>query len=296
MLAVIKFFTHGLRYTCLLALALTAFAQKKGNLPYFKMADIRYAEKSKNPHHNTLDVYMPQKGSKSPVVVWIHGGLWNFGDKSDVESKPEFFTSKGFIFISVNHRLSPEARFPDHARDIADALAWITKNIVHYSGDPSKIFLIGYASGAHLASFVGINSILLTDAGVSPAVIRGVVLLDGTGLDIPALMTDANNKTRDWCLSTFGTAPQDWADASPVSYIKPGIKVPPFLIIYSGTKSPVEKEALSLSAKLTEAGFKSKTINYSKRSTLSLNKEFGKEGDAAAQDVLGFLYECLKSQ
>ncbi len=276
-------------------LAAHGFAQKKNDSPYFKVTDIRYSDKSKNPNHTSLDIYMPRKGSNSPVVVWVHGGLWSFGDKSDVENKPDFFTSNGYVFVSVNHRLSPEARFPEHARDLADALAWITKNIMHYSGDPSRVFIMGYASGAHLVTFVSINDIMLKEAGVNPKSIRGVVLLDGTGLDIPAIMSDAGNKARDWCISTFGNSEQDWIDASPVSYIRSGISAPPFLIMYSGVKSPVEKEALSLSRKLNDAGLKNKVINYPKKNNLSLNKELGREGDVVGQDVLAFLYDCLRN-
>lgn len=278
-----------------LGIAIQGFAQKKNDSPYFKVTDIRYSDKSKNPNHTSLDIYMPRKGSNSPVVVWVHGGVWSFGDKSDVENKPDFFTSNGYVFVSVNHRLSPEARFPDHVRDLADALAWITKNIMHYSGDPSRIFIVGYASGAHLATFLTINGQLLKEAGVSLKSIRGVVLLDGIGLDIPAMMNDAGNKARDWCISTFGSTEQDWIDASPVSYIRSGISVPPFLILYSGVKSPVEKEVLSLSRKLNDAGLKNKVINYPKKNNLSLNKELGREGDVVGQDVLAFLYECLRN-
>ncbi|MCX7637204.1 MAG: alpha/beta hydrolase [Cyclobacteriaceae bacterium] len=278
-----------------LVLTVQTHAQKKNDSPYFKVTDIRYSDKSKNSNHTSLDIYMPRKGSNSPVVVWIHGGVWSFGDKSDVENKPEFFTSNGYVFVSVNHRLSPEARFPDHARDVADALAWIVKNIVHYSGDASKIFLVGYASGAHLAAFVTINENLLREAGVPPKSLRGVVLLDGIGLDIPVVMTDATNKVRDWCISTFGDSEQDWIDASPVSYVRSGISLPPYLILYSGTKSPVEKEALSISRKLTDAGLKNKVINYPKKNNLSLNKELGREGDVVGQDILYFFYENLRN-
>lgn len=284
-------------FLVLLSLFFAGFglAQKKNDSPYFKVSDIRYSDKSKDGRHTSLDVYMPRKGSNSPVIVWVHGGVWSFGDKSDVQSKPDFFTANGLVFVSVNHRLSPEAQFPDHARDLADALAWVVKNIIHYSGDPSRIFIMGNASGAHLAAFVTVNNHMLKEAGVPPKAIRGVVLLDGIGLDIPAIMTDATDKARDWCVSTFGSSEQDWADASPVSYVRNGVSLPPYLILYSGTKSPVEKEVLSFSRKLTDAGLKNKVINYAKKNALSLNKELGREGDMVGQDVLNFIYECLKN-
>ncbi len=269
-------------------------AQKKGETSYFKVADIKYSQKAKDPRLNSLDIYMPRKGSKSPVIVWIHGGVWTFGDKSDVDSKPEYFTSKGYIFISVNHRLSPDARFPAHVQDVADAMVWIHNNLVDYSGDPSKIFLMGYASGAHLAALVSLNEHLLREAGGSLSMIKGVVLLDGVGFDMVSTMPDAVSKVREWCIDTFGDSPNNWADASPVSYVKAGSIAPPYLIIYAGTKSPTEKDALLLSKKLSEAGIKNKVMNYSKKNNLSINKELGKEEEKVAEDILVFLHECQR--
>src|SRR5262245_35006875 len=52
-----------------------------------------------------LDVYSPAKGKDMPVVVWIHGGGWQRGDKSEVEKKPQAFVDKGFVFVSINYRL-----------------------------------------------------------------------------------------------------------------------------------------------------------------------------------------------
>jgi arylformamidase len=47
----------------------------------------------------TLDVYAPTKGKNLPVVVWIHGGGWQEGDKKDVSKKPQVFSAKGFVEV-----------------------------------------------------------------------------------------------------------------------------------------------------------------------------------------------------
>jgi acetyl esterase/lipase len=261
---------------------------------YFKVADIRYSEKSKISRLTSLDVYMPRKGSNSPVVVWVHGGVWAFGDKSDVESKPRFFTDRGYLFVSVNHRLSPEARFPEHAQDLADALFWIFRNIKYYSGDPTRIFLMGYASGGHLLAYMMLTQ-LFKSAGINEKHIKGIVLLDAMGLDIPAIMAQESNKARQWCMETFGNSMQDWIDASPVSYLKPGISAPPFLILYSGEKSMTEVQALSFSRKLSDTEIQFKVINYRRKNTLTLNKELGREDDKPSQDIIQFLHECLRN-
>src|SRR5215467_10761236 len=67
---------------------------------------LAYAE-PKN-ERQTLDVYAPTNGKDLPVVVWIHGGGWQAGDKKEVHKKPQAFTAKGFLFVSINYRLLPD--------------------------------------------------------------------------------------------------------------------------------------------------------------------------------------------
>ena len=269
-------------------------AQKKGEGPFFKVADIPYAKLAKEPRLNALDIYMPKKGSKSPVIIWVHGGLWAFGDKSDVGIKPAFFTEKGYIFVSINHRLSPDIKHPGHMEDVAHALVWVYNNIVHYSGDPEKIFLMGYASGAQMSVMITVNKKYLDEAQGSLDMIKGVISVDGLGFDVAKIIPDNNNKVKDWCLDTFGLTEKEWQEASPVTHITPGIKVPPMFVAYSGVQTPTESDALNLARKFKDSGVSIQVKSYAKKNSLSIHREFGKEGDPVGQDVLVFLQDCLR--
>src|SRR6185503_12613752 len=68
--------------------------------------DIAYSE-PRNPRQ-TLDVYRPASGRNLPVVVWVHGGGWRAGDKTEIATKPAAFVRKGLIFISANYRFVTE--------------------------------------------------------------------------------------------------------------------------------------------------------------------------------------------
>ena len=65
--------------------------------------DLNYA--ASKDKKQTLDVYAPAEGKNHPVVVWVHGGGWQRGDKSEVDAKPKAFVAKGYVFVSVNYRL-----------------------------------------------------------------------------------------------------------------------------------------------------------------------------------------------
>src|SRR5947199_10590963 len=79
---------------------------------------LAYAD-TKN-ERQTLDVYAPATPGKNlPVVVWIHGGGWQRGDKSEVHKKPQAFVDKGFILVSINYRLLPDATIKQLAEAVA---------------------------------------------------------------------------------------------------------------------------------------------------------------------------------
>src|SRR6476659_6103154 len=84
--------------------------------------DLAYAE-PKN-ERQTLDVYAPTEGRNHPVIVWIHGGGWQAGDKKDVQKKPQAFADKGFVFVSINYRLLPKVTIKQMAGDVAKAIRW----------------------------------------------------------------------------------------------------------------------------------------------------------------------------
>ena len=131
-----------------------------------------------------------------PVVVYIHGGAWVGGDKDSVDSKAKFFNSKGYIFISVNYRLSDvpsndyttwvntRLKYPTHINDCANALGWTYANIDDYGGDPSKLILVGHSAGAQLVSLLGTNQSFITAAGVPSSALKGVVSVDTEGFDV----------------------------------------------------------------------------------------------------------------
>jgi arylformamidase len=268
------------------------WAQKKDMNSYILVPNIRYASHKKcDPKLNMLDVYMPKKGSNSPIVIWIHGGAFAYGDKEYVQEKAEYFTRKGYVFISINYRLSPKVVHPAHAQDVSDAIVWINKNAIHYSGDGNKIFLMGHSAGAHLAALVSIDETYIKNSGGTPGIIQGVVLLDGAGYDIPVLMTDAKTRLKEWYTQAFGASKKEWEQASPIYLIKPGKKIPPFMIAYSGERGVSELEAKMLSKKLTEAQIENKVFFYQKKTHLTISKELGEDNDKTTDDVLRFLLE-----
>jgi acetyl esterase/lipase len=106
-----------------------------------------------------LDVFAPDGVKQAPVVVFVHGGAFVRGNKSDngeiYDNVLYYFARHGCVGVNIEYRLAPEAQYPGAAEDVRDSLAWIRANIAEYGGDPQRIFLIGHsAGGTHVGTYV----------------------------------------------------------------------------------------------------------------------------------------------
>ena len=153
---------------------------------------------------NQLDLYQPADvtaGAARPVVVYVHGGGWSSGDKDNkISRKVNLFTGAGYVFASVNYRLSPDpidlsypasrVRFPTHPGDVGEAIAWLDRNVASYGGDPRRILLIGHSAGAHIVSLISTDPSYVARWGVDPSPLPGTVspgaqrLQPGEGADL----------------------------------------------------------------------------------------------------------------
>ena len=117
-------------------------AVQVSNLP---CTDVAYGE---HPRQR-LDVYLPQgSGGARPVVLFLHGGGFIRGDKSERSHVGHLLAHHGFVAVLANYRLAPECQWPSGAQDVASALDWVHQAIAAYGGDPSWVFVIGESAGA----------------------------------------------------------------------------------------------------------------------------------------------------
>ncbi len=112
-----------------------------------------------------LNIWKPEnavKGSKLPVMVWIHGGGFVFGSGSNPESFGVNFAKQGVILITFNYRLGRLGffAFPALSQEQGDefkgnygymdqiaALKWVQKNIAAFGGNPKNVTIFGESAG-----------------------------------------------------------------------------------------------------------------------------------------------------
>lgn len=105
----------------------------------------------------TLDIYGPKKKLKkgAPVILYVHGGSWAFGNKALPEILTpmlDSFREEGFAIVSTSYELMKNTvNFEKQISDIKDTIRWIHKNKDIYGFNDNEIGVIGISSGAHLS-------------------------------------------------------------------------------------------------------------------------------------------------
>jgi acetyl esterase/lipase len=190
--------------------------------------DIAYrTDKEADKERHRLDVYCPKGQKDFPVVLFVHGGSWNSGNKNLYTFYGETFAKSGIGFVICNYRLSPEVQHPTHIQDVAKAFAWTRENIGKYGGKAGNLFVCGHSAGGHLVSLLATDPEYLKAEKRSPADIKGVVSISGV-YQIYAKERVFN--------APFGKDEEVCKNASPLTHVVG--KHPPFLIAYGENDIP----------------------------------------------------------
>lgn len=117
-------------------------------------ADLEYARAG--DHALLLDLHLPARGARPPVVVWVHGGAWRSGSRKPMPLGG--LVERGYAVASVDYRLSPVARFPAQVHDIKAAIRYLRAKQSALGIDATKIGVAGNSAGGHLAALVGVTN------------------------------------------------------------------------------------------------------------------------------------------
>lgn len=107
-------------------------------------------------HSLKLDLFVPRGlKTKTPCLVFIHGGGWRKGKKENYRRYCVDFAERGYITASISYRLSKVAKFPAAVIDVKNGVRWVRAHASEYQIDPEEIAVVGGSAGGHLALMVG---------------------------------------------------------------------------------------------------------------------------------------------
>jgi acetyl esterase/lipase len=103
-----------------------------------------------------LDLYIPDRKARMPLVLWVHGGAWRSGSKKSMPLGK--FVGEGYAVASVDYRLSTQAKFPAQVHDIKAAIRFLRGHGEQWHLPTKKIVVAGDSAGGHLAALVGVSN------------------------------------------------------------------------------------------------------------------------------------------
>jgi arylformamidase len=240
------------------------------------LRDIAYGSDPKQ----RMDVYLPTGGSvpgAAPVIFMVHGGAWRTGDKrmtKVVDNKAARWLPRGFVFISVNNRLLPQADPLDQAHDIAQALALAQNRAERWGANPDHFVLMGHSAGAHLVALLAASPTLAAQHGAKPWL--GTIALDSAALDVPSIMQRRHYRLYD---PAFGTNPAYWAATSPLQQLHSGVE--PLLAVCSSRRDDSCSQAQAFARQAARLGVRAEVLQQD-LSHGDINDQLGLPGEYTA--------------
>lgn len=118
-----------------------------------------------------LNVWAPEirHQAKLPVMVWIHGGAFNFGGASLPEYEGKNLAAQGVVVVTINYRLGPLGFFAhpllneESGKGVSGnyglldqiaALQWVQRNIAAFNGDSAQVTIFGQSAGSRSVSLL----------------------------------------------------------------------------------------------------------------------------------------------
>jgi acetyl esterase/lipase len=246
-----------------------------------------------------LDLYLPA-GSDYPTVVFVHGGGWAWGDRTqrfggaDVyRNIGRFLAAHGIGAAVIGYRLVWPLDWQSQVGDVARAVAWVQAHIAERGGRADRLFLMGHSAGAQLAARVATDPAWLAAANGTIGAICGVVAVSGAGYDLGDIETYRAGFDPLYFAERFGGSRLDgtwWRDASVVPFLDR--LDPPFLVISAtGESRGLRRQSTLFRDALVAAGITTTFVTVRGSGHERIILELSRDDKTAGPATLRFLRE-----
>ena len=190
-------------------------------------ANIEYAQ-----HDGTKlsgDLYLPKGRDKAPVIIAIHGGGWQNGNRKSYQHWGQFLAKHGYALFAMTYRLGKPGVYPASVYDVKAAIQFVRAKSADLGVDPERIALMGDSAGGHLAALVGLAADQFTSEyrddpnAATSASVKAVVGFYGVYDMLEQWQHDQVARPRDQITEKYlGKSPQQnrkiYFNSSPMSY------------------------------------------------------------------------------
>jgi acetyl esterase/lipase len=228
----------------------------------------------------SYDLYLPAETSKetTPLLIYIHGGSWRTGDKSDFAAVGTNISSNfNIATMIVNYHLSTgtEYHHPSHIEESTLALIHAYSNPNNFAYDSSKIYLAGHSCGAQIVGLMALspqNIKAFQDIGLNSDIykkvyssLKGIISIQGL-YDMVALNKQYPSYN-EWIVQALTTDEENWKLASPIYQPISTEQKPKFYIVQSPKDTLLDFEQTELFISY----LKKSNINYELDETIQFD-------------------------
>jgi acetyl esterase/lipase len=234
------------------------------------------------------DLYLPKGRAGVPILVAIHGGGWQAGDRGFYQHWGPMLAGNGYGLFSIEYRLGKPGAYPAAVYDARAAIQFIRAKAAEFNIDASRLGLVGDSAGACLAALLALAGDRFTSqyrddayatTSIDAKVVVGFygiydllaqwhhdVLAQSKREDLAAGNNDRIVRPPDNITQAFlGVAPgqnrASYLESSPISYAtadRNSDRPRPHFLLVTGDRDPLvdaESQSGAFSASLTQAGF-----------------------------------------
>jgi len=236
-----------------------------------------------------MDIYLPASSAPTPVIINIHGGGWNKGQKESQTGFNTFF-KMGYAVANIGYRLTGQATAPAAVEDTRCALIYLIKNAKELNIDVNKIVIMGGSAGGHLALMGGLLGNDHRFDGNCPGVenIKVAAIIDKYGITDVWDWGYGKNVTSKSATRWLGDKAQDQkfaASVSPINYVTKNS--PPTFIVHGDADPTVPyQQSVDLHKKMKEAGVKTVFLTVEGGQHGKFEKEKNSEVNKAIAEFL----------
>ena len=125
----------------------------------------------------TVDVF-PAKEPGAALLVFIHGGYWNWGSSKEFSLVARGPVAHGVTVVVTNYSLCPKVTIAGITRQSRAVIAWLHRKASKFNGDPSRIFVAGHSAGGQQVGMLGATD-WHGEYGMPNDIIKGGIPISG---------------------------------------------------------------------------------------------------------------------
>lgn len=252
-----------------------------------------------------LDIHRPAGAEPGkPVILWVHGGGFVSGSRSDIANYLKILAGRGFVVIGVDYSLAPRATYPTPVAQVARAVAFLDAEAGRLGINATRLVIAGDSAGAQIAAQVAAvtaDPAYAARIGVASQLprdrFRGVLLFCGV-FDVGSF--GRGGGVLGWFVNTAGWAysgRRDWRETGALSSMSVATHITagfPPTFISAGNADPLAPQSIALAEALDARGVAVETLFFPAATEPPLGHEYqfdldGEAGKLALDRVVRWL-------